>query len=74
MAVRGESALKQFYRATRKLREVMNEDDLLLDEFDRVSLENYIALLEMTYIDWKRRHLECFGRNWGRNSSVVRSS
>ena len=71
MGVGRSSALKQFYRATRKLREVMTDEDLYLDEFDRLSLENYIALLEMTYIDWKRRHLEGRGRKQERNPSVV---
>ena len=70
-----ESALKEFYKATRKLRQVMNEDDFNLDEFDRVSLENYIALLEMTYIDWKRRHPQAPGpTREDRNPSVVRLS
>jgi hypothetical protein len=67
-----EAALRQFYRATRKLREVMSEDDLYLDAFDQVSLENYIALLEMTYIDWKRRHPGS-ERIADRNTTVARS-
>ena len=74
MAEGRDFALKHFYKATRKLREVMNEDDFDLDEFDRVSLENYIALLEMTYIDWKRRHPQYPVRNQEQNSSVPRPS
>jgi hypothetical protein len=68
------SALKQFYRATRKLREIMNEDDLYLDDFDRLSLENYISLLHMTYIDWKRRNLQCPVINGKRDTSPPRPS
>jgi hypothetical protein len=52
-------ALKQFYVATRNLREVMDED-LYLNDFDRISLENYIALLQMTYINWKRRNVQFY--------------
>ena len=27
-----------------------------LDDFDRLCLENYIALLQLSYIDWKRQY------------------
>ena len=47
--------LTNFYKATQALREEM-ECDLPLDAFDRLSLENYIALLHMTYIEWKQRN------------------
>ena len=49
--------LKDFYIATQNLREAM-ESNLPLNDFDRVSLENYIALLQITYIEWKRRNRE----------------
>ena len=42
--------LKDFYIATQNLREAM-ESNLPLNDFDRVSLENYIALLQITYIE-----------------------
>jgi len=38
--------LKRFYAAIQNLREVM-EGDLPLNDFDRVCLENYIALLQI---------------------------
>jgi len=49
------SVLRNFYVATQNLREAM-ECDLPLDELERVSLENYIALVQMTYIEWRRRN------------------
>lgn len=52
--------LKQFYEATLNLRQVMMDDDLYLNDFDRISLENYIALLQMTYINWKRRNPQSY--------------
>jgi hypothetical protein len=47
--------LKQFYLATQRLREAMSHD-LALNDFDRISLENYIALLQSTYMEWKQRN------------------
>ena len=41
--------------ATQNLREAM-ECDLPLDDFERVALENYIALMQMTYIEWRSRN------------------
>ena len=49
--------LTTFYRATQNLREAM-ECDLPLNDLERISLENYIALLQMTYIEWKRRNCQ----------------
>lgn len=49
--------LRNFYIATQNLREAMTQD-LHLDVFDRICLENYIALLQLTYVEWKRRNLE----------------
>jgi hypothetical protein len=51
-----DPVLINFYVATQNLREAM-EGDLPLHDFDRICLENYIALLQMTYIEWKRRNL-----------------
>ena len=48
--------LRRFYLAIQHLREAM-EGDLPLNDFDRICLENYIALLEITYIEWKRRNV-----------------
>ena len=48
------TVLRNFYKATQSLREAM-ESDLPLNDLERISLENYIALLQMTYIEWKRR-------------------
>ena len=49
-------ALTQLYLAIHNFREAM-ESDLSLSDFDRICLENYISLLEITYIEWKRRNL-----------------
>lgn len=50
------SELRKFYIATQNLREAMTHD-LPLDEFDQICLENYIALLQITYMEWKRRNI-----------------
>ena len=34
------------------------ENDLSLNDFQRISLENHMALLHMTYIEWKQRTLQ----------------
>ena len=47
--------LRNFYVATQNLREAM-ERDVPLDDFDLISLENYIALLQITSSEWKRRN------------------
>ena len=47
--------LKNLYQAIQAFREAM-EEDLPLNDFDRVCLENYIALLQITYMEWKRRN------------------
>ena len=48
--------LDQLYVAIQNFRHAM-ECDLPLNDFDRLSLENYLALLQMTYIEWKRRDI-----------------
>ena len=48
--------LTKLYLAIQNFREVM-EADLSLTDFERISLENYIALLQITYIEWKRRNI-----------------
>jgi hypothetical protein len=52
--------LRNFYVAAQNLREAMTRD-LHLDVFDRICLENYIALLQITYVEWKRRNVEQSG-------------
>ena len=47
--------LHQLYLAIQNFREAM-ERDLKLNEFERLSLENYIAFLQLTYMEWKRRN------------------
>ena len=47
--------LRKLYQAIQEFREAM-ENDLPLNDFDRVCLENYMALLHITYIEWKRRN------------------
>ena len=49
--------LRKFYIAIQTLREAMTHD-LPLDEFDQICLENYIALLQITYMEWKRRNIQ----------------
>jgi hypothetical protein len=48
--------LTRLYLAIQNFREAM-EGDLSLTDFDRICLENYISLLEITYIEWKRRNV-----------------
>ena len=48
--------LRQLYLAIQSFREAM-EEDLRLNDFDRMCLENYIALLQLTYFEWKRRNM-----------------
>jgi hypothetical protein len=48
--------LDQFCSAIQNFREAM-ECDLPLNDFERLSLENYLALLQMTYIEWKLRNV-----------------
>ena len=48
--------LRRFYVAMQNLREAM-EGNMPLSDFDRICLENYIALLQITYIEWKRRNV-----------------
>ena len=49
------SVLRNYYVATQNLREAM-ECDLPLDDLERVCLENYMALMQMTYIEWRMRN------------------
>ena len=51
------SELNQLFLAIQNFREAM-ESDLPLTYFDRISLENYISLLELTYIETKRRNVQ----------------
>ena len=53
------TVINNFYRATQNLREAM-ECDLPLNDLERISLENYIALFQMTYIEWKRKQPKAF--------------
>jgi hypothetical protein len=53
----GTAELKELYLAIQKFREAM-ERDLRLNDSERLSLENHIALLQITYMEWKRRNVE----------------
>jgi hypothetical protein len=53
----GTAELKELYLAIRKFREAM-ERDLRLNDSERLSLENHIALLQITYMEWKRRNAQ----------------
>jgi hypothetical protein len=53
----GTAELKELYLAIQKFREAM-ERDLRLNDSERLSLENYIALLQITYMEWKRRNVQ----------------
>jgi hypothetical protein len=53
----GTAELKELYLAIQKFREAM-ERDLRLTDSERLSLENHIALLQITYMEWKRRNVE----------------
>jgi hypothetical protein len=49
--------ITDFFTAAQNLREAM-ELDLPLNDVDRICVENYIFLIQVTYFDWKRRNLE----------------
>jgi hypothetical protein len=49
--------LKELYLAIQNFREAM-ERDVQLNDSERLCLENHIALLQITYMEWKRRHVE----------------
>lgn len=53
----GTAELKDLYLAIQKFREAM-ERDLRLNDSERLSLENHIALLQITYMEWKRRNVQ----------------
>jgi hypothetical protein len=53
----GTAELKELYLAIQKVREAM-ECDLRLNDSQGLSLENHIALLQITYMEWKRRHVQ----------------
>jgi hypothetical protein len=50
------SEFVQFCVAVKNLREAM-ENDLSLNDFERISLDNHLALLHMTYVEWKQRNV-----------------
>jgi hypothetical protein len=54
------TVIHNFYRATQSLREAM-ESDLPLNDLERISLENYIALLQMTYNRVEKKELSTAG-------------
>ena len=51
-----DDTLNKFFLATQNLRDSM-ENDVKLDGGAQLRLENYLALLQMTYIEWKRRNV-----------------
>ena len=51
------AVITNFLRAVQDLREAM-ELDLPLSDVDRICVENYIFLIQITYFEWKRRNLE----------------
>ena len=51
-----DDTLNKFFLATQNLRDSM-EDDMELDGAAQLRLEYYLALLQMTYIEWKRRNV-----------------
>ncbi len=42
--------------ATKEIRAVMNRN-LQLDQVDQLRVENCMAMLQLTYIEWKRRNI-----------------
>ena len=46
------SVITNFFTAAQNLREAM-ELDLPLNDVDRICVENYIFLIQVTYFDWK---------------------
>ena len=51
------AVITNFFTAAQDLREAM-ELDLPLSDVDRIRVENYIFLIQITYFEWKRRNLE----------------
>jgi len=49
--------ITNFFTAAHNFREAM-ELDLPLNDLDRICVENYIFLIQITYLEWKRRNLE----------------
>jgi len=49
--------ITNFFTAAQNFREAM-EYDLPLNDLDRICVENYIFLIQITYLEWKRRNLE----------------
>jgi hypothetical protein len=47
--------LKPLFSAIQNFRKVMG-CNLPLNDFERITLENYIALLQITYMEWKSRN------------------
>ena len=52
----GEDTLHRFYLVTAALRSAM-QVDMPLDGSEQLRFENHMALLHMTYVEWKRRNL-----------------
>ena len=48
--------LNRLYMAIQNFRDAM-EGEVILNEYEQLNLENYIALLQMTYMEWKRRNV-----------------
>jgi hypothetical protein len=53
----GTAELTELYLAIQNFREAM-ERDLQLNDSERLSLENHVALLQITYMEWKRRNVD----------------
>jgi hypothetical protein len=53
----GTPEITELYLAIQNFREAM-ERDLRLNDSERLSLENHIALLQITYMEWKRRNAQ----------------
>lgn len=55
-----DDTLKDYYRAIHRLREAL-ENDLHLDSVDRMTLENFMVVMPMTYKNFKRRNPDDWG-------------
>ncbi len=50
-----DNTLKEFGKCTLALCEVLHEDTSL-DHLETLFIENHIQVLQMAYLQWKRRH------------------
>jgi len=56
--------LRRYFDAIKELREAL-ESNAPLDGLERLRLENYMSVLHMSYVEWKRRNIAPNPPYWG---------